>query len=315
MDEWAGCLPFVLHLVWHLFPGALSAACTVSSPHCSPVLVHRLQNTSLAEFALLDKRPCDGNCSAPWQSPPLRPEPSEIDCIWQWRVLIFHDLPKHFCTGKVGEKSATNQSRRARGGCGCLFVPGDVFFWQTISKKHKTASSVPAFHRRHNKVQNDVSYWSEWALMGLPESTSKTHREKKHLKNFFPWCFSCSLACPVPISQNPACPVWGGCCDTAGEHQPWFRSVIAVELQPRMGFAQGYKDSFYISTALTSQNSQQFVGRVWSLLTQSLDCIISSINLSASIIKPLGHRVAAQLFHNLNPLVAAMPVFFPAYMY
>lgn len=60
----------------------------------------------------------------------------------------------------------------------CLFR---VMFFpdRRFQRSTRTASSVPAFHRRHNKVQNDVSYWSEWALMGLPESTDKTHREKE----------------------------------------------------------------------------------------------------------------------------------------
>lgn len=44
-----------------------------------------------------------------------------------------------------------------------------------------------------------MSYWSEWALMGLPESTSKTHREKekkKHKKNSLVFQLQPCLVCP-----------------------------------------------------------------------------------------------------------------------
>lgn len=156
-----------------------------------------------------------------------------------------------------------------------------------------------------------MSYWSEWALMGLPESTNKTHREKekKTFNFFFLWCFSCLF--PLVRALRAQFEEDAETCRGASAQV----QIRSVKLWPRMGFARGYKGSFCISVALTSQNSQQFVWRVWFLLTQSLDHIISSINLSASTIKPLGHSVAVQLFHNLNPLVAAIPVFFPAYMY
>lgn len=151
--------------------------------------------------------------------------------------------------------------------------------------------------------------------MGLPESTNKTHRLKNTLRKFSlvfqlqPCMFS-----PVPISQSPVCPVWGGCCDTAGEHQPLVQISHCNEAVAEDGFCSGLQRQF-LHQHSSDFTKFKFVRRVWSLLTQSLDCIIPSINLSASIIKPLGHRVAAQLFHNLNPLVAAMPVFFPAYVY
>lgn len=81
-----------------------------------------------------------------------------------------------------------------------------MFFSLTISKKHKTASSVPAFHRRHNKVQNDVCYWSEWELMGLPEHTDKTHRAKRERNYTFSPSVSAAalpvLSSPLPISQS-----------------------------------------------------------------------------------------------------------------
>lgn len=180
-----------------------------------PVLIHRLQNTP-QPYSFLQRTVAWLGSSCSWSAPEHNTAGSKIlpGTAGGWHFSLLPKTLPSRCSG--GEECYRSISALL---CELVCVFRAVFFCHTISRKHQTVSSVTSFHRRHIKVQNACS-WSEWVLMGLPEYTNKSNRERE--KSFF-LCFSHFPCC----QQGPASSALSALLRLL-QHLPNFRPATAT---------------------------------------------------------------------------------------